>query len=112
MKTLDSQRLNVVNQARSNIFGWHSQFTLEFVARDLREARILRYTVRPGRSDVEGCDDSGVVYRVEIALNGLKHTAVRRKRIATGQFRVNGKPQAFQHGEVCRCRKFRQLIDW
>ncbi len=32
MKTLDCQKLDVVNQTRSNIFGWRGQFTPEFVA--------------------------------------------------------------------------------
>ena len=32
MKTLDRQKLDVVNKTRSNIFGWRGQFTLEFVA--------------------------------------------------------------------------------
>lgn len=36
MKTLDRQELDVVNQTRSNLFGWRDQFTPEFVARDLR----------------------------------------------------------------------------
>ena len=31
MKTLDRQKLDVVNQTRSNLFGWHGQFTPEFV---------------------------------------------------------------------------------
>ncbi len=30
MKTLDRQKLDVVNKTRSNIFGWHGQFTQEF----------------------------------------------------------------------------------
>ena len=38
MKTLDRQKLDVVNKTRSNIFGWRGQFTSEFVAWDLREA--------------------------------------------------------------------------
>jgi len=38
MKTLDRKKLDVVTKTRSNIFGWCDQFTLEFVARDLREA--------------------------------------------------------------------------
>ena len=42
MKTLDRQKLDVVNQTRSNVFGWRGQFTPEFVARDLREASDLR----------------------------------------------------------------------
>jgi len=32
LKTLDRQKLDVVNQTRSNLFGWRSQFTPEFVA--------------------------------------------------------------------------------
>jgi hypothetical protein len=32
MKTLDRQKLDVVNQTRNNIFGWRGQFTPEFVA--------------------------------------------------------------------------------
>jgi hypothetical protein len=32
MKTLDRQKLDVVNQTRRNLFGWRSQFTPEFVA--------------------------------------------------------------------------------
>jgi hypothetical protein len=32
MKTFDRQKLDVVNPARSNIFGWRGQFALEFVA--------------------------------------------------------------------------------
>jgi hypothetical protein len=32
MKTLDRQKLDVVNQTRSNLFGWRGQFRLEFVA--------------------------------------------------------------------------------
>jgi len=32
MKTHDRQKLDVVNQAKSNIFGWRGQFTTEFVA--------------------------------------------------------------------------------
>jgi len=42
MKTLDRQKLDVVNKTRSNIFGWCGQFTPEFVARGLRTAGILR----------------------------------------------------------------------
>jgi len=38
MKPLDRQKLDVVNQTRSNLFGWRGQFTPEFVARGLREA--------------------------------------------------------------------------
>ena len=34
MKTLDRQKLDVVNQTRSNLFGRRGQFTPEFVARD------------------------------------------------------------------------------
>jgi hypothetical protein len=30
--------LNIINTTRRNLFGWHGQFTPEFVARDLREA--------------------------------------------------------------------------
>jgi hypothetical protein len=33
MKTLDRQKLDVVNKTRSNLFGWRGQFTPEFVAR-------------------------------------------------------------------------------
>jgi len=29
MKTLDRQKLDVVNQTRSNLFGWRGQFTPE-----------------------------------------------------------------------------------
>ena len=32
MKTLDRLKLDVVNQTRSNVFGWRGQFTSEFVA--------------------------------------------------------------------------------
>jgi hypothetical protein len=32
MKTLDRQKLDVVNLPRSNLFGWRDQFTPEFVA--------------------------------------------------------------------------------
>lgn len=42
MKTLDRQKLDVVNKTRSNIFGWRGQFTPEFRARGLRAARNLR----------------------------------------------------------------------
>ena len=31
VKTLDRQKLDVVNKTRSNIFGWRGQFTPEFV---------------------------------------------------------------------------------
>jgi len=31
MKTLDRQKLDVVNLTRSNLFGWRGQFTPEFV---------------------------------------------------------------------------------
>jgi hypothetical protein len=31
MKPFDHQKLDVVNQTRSNIFGWRGQFTPEFV---------------------------------------------------------------------------------
>ena len=37
MKLLDRQKLDVVNQTRSNLFGWGGQFTPEFGERDLRE---------------------------------------------------------------------------
>ena len=37
MKTLDRQKLDVVNKTRSNTFGWRGQFTPEFVTRDLRK---------------------------------------------------------------------------
>lgn len=30
MKTLDRQKLDVVNQTRSNLFGWRDQFTPAF----------------------------------------------------------------------------------
>jgi hypothetical protein len=33
MKPLDRQKLGVVNQRRSNPFGWRGQFTPEFVGR-------------------------------------------------------------------------------
>ena len=42
MKTLDRQKLDVVNKTRSNIFGWRGQFTPEFVVRDLRGTQHLR----------------------------------------------------------------------
>jgi len=29
MKILDRQKLDVINKTRSNIFGWHGQFTPE-----------------------------------------------------------------------------------
>jgi len=32
VKTLDRQKLDVVNKPRSNIFCWRGQFTPEFVA--------------------------------------------------------------------------------
>lgn len=32
MKLLDRQKLDGVNQTRSNLFGWRGQFTPEFVA--------------------------------------------------------------------------------
>ena len=32
MKTLDRQKLDVVNQTQSKIFGWRGQLTPEFVA--------------------------------------------------------------------------------
>lgn len=32
MKTLDRQKLDVVNKTRSNLFGWRGQFTPKFVA--------------------------------------------------------------------------------
>lgn len=32
MKTLDRQKLDAINQTRSNLFGWRGQFTPEFVA--------------------------------------------------------------------------------
>ena len=38
MKTLARHKLDVVNQTRSNIFGWRGQFTLQFAARDSHEA--------------------------------------------------------------------------
>lgn len=38
MKTLDRQKLDVVNKTRSNIFGWRGQFTPEFVDYLLNEA--------------------------------------------------------------------------
>jgi methylase of polypeptide subunit release factors len=38
MRTLDRQRLDVVNKTRSNIFGWRGQFTPEFVEYVLNEA--------------------------------------------------------------------------
>lgn len=31
MKTLDRQKLDVVNKTRSNLFGWRGLFTPEFV---------------------------------------------------------------------------------
>lgn len=43
MKTLDRQKLDVVNQTQSNIYGWRGQFTLEFFAWNLREIYM-----RPG----------------------------------------------------------------
>lgn len=36
-KPLDRQKLDVINQAQSNLFGWRGQFTSEFVAQDLRQ---------------------------------------------------------------------------
>jgi hypothetical protein len=38
MKSLNHQKLDVVNKTRSNIFGWRGQFTPESVERDLLEA--------------------------------------------------------------------------
>ena len=38
VRTLDRQKLDVVNKTRSNIFGWRGQFTPEFVAYLLDEA--------------------------------------------------------------------------
>jgi hypothetical protein len=32
MEPLDRPKLDVVNQTRSNLFGWRGQFTPEFVA--------------------------------------------------------------------------------
>jgi hypothetical protein len=32
VKPLDRQKLDVVNQTRSSLFGWRGRFTLEFVA--------------------------------------------------------------------------------
>lgn len=32
MKTLDRQKLDVINQTRSNLFGWCGQFTPELIA--------------------------------------------------------------------------------
>jgi hypothetical protein len=46
VKTLDRQKLEVVNQTRSNLFGWRGQFTPEFVARDLREAVSRIFSVQ------------------------------------------------------------------
>jgi hypothetical protein len=42
MKTLDRQKLDVVNRTRRNLFGWCGQFTPELVARDLRGPGIFR----------------------------------------------------------------------
>lgn len=46
MKTLDSQKLEVVNRTRSNMFGWRGLFTPEFGERDLREAVSRIISVR------------------------------------------------------------------
>lgn len=37
MKTLDRQKLDVVNQTRSNLFGWRSQFTPDSSRREACE---------------------------------------------------------------------------
>lgn len=71
-----------------------------------------QYTIRPGGFDMQRGDDSGTVHRVEVAVDGSRHTVIRRKRSATGKFRLNGKPESFHHGDIGRCRKFRQFIDW
>jgi len=46
MKTLDRQKLDVVNQTRSNLFGWRDQFTTGFAAWDLREAVSRIFSVQ------------------------------------------------------------------
>ncbi len=71
-----------------------------------------QYTVRPGGFDMERGSESDAVYRVEVAVDGSAHKAIRRKRSLSGKFRANGKPETFQHGDIGRCRKFRQFIDW
>lgn len=40
MKTLDRQKLDVVNKTRSNIFGWRGQFTPEFVRHGARNFAV------------------------------------------------------------------------
>jgi len=40
VKTLDREKLDVVNKKRSNIFGWRGQFTPDFVEYLLDEARV------------------------------------------------------------------------
>jgi phosphomethylpyrimidine synthase len=41
-KTLDRQKLDAVNKARSNIFGWRGQFTPGFVAADVACTRFSK----------------------------------------------------------------------
>ncbi|HEY9172154.1 MAG TPA: hypothetical protein VI136_07720 [Verrucomicrobiae bacterium] len=43
MKTLNRQKLDVVNKTRSNIFGWRGQFTPEF----LSESRAALLSLNP-----------------------------------------------------------------
>jgi serine/threonine protein kinase len=71
-----------------------------------------QYTLRPGGFDLERPGDSGSVFRVEVAADGRKHTARRRKRRAGGEFRTNGDPQVFHQRDIGRCRRFRQFINW
>jgi eukaryotic-like serine/threonine-protein kinase len=68
--------------------------------------------VRPGGFDMERVDDSGAVYRVEVAVEGSNHTVMRRKRSAVGKFRAHGKAETFQHRDIGRCQKFRQIVIW
>ena len=46
MKTLDREKLDVVNQTRSNISGWRGHFTPEFAARDLPKAVNLIFSAQ------------------------------------------------------------------
>jgi rRNA-processing protein FCF1 len=55
MKILIRQKLDIVNQTRSNLFGWRGPFTPEFVARDLREAAIKRALRDDSRRAMHHC---------------------------------------------------------
>jgi hypothetical protein len=48
MKTFARQKLDVVNQTRSNLFGWRGQFTVDSRRREASEkASVGRKAVRP-----------------------------------------------------------------